>query len=102
MPMYDFKCEDCGKVTDLMCSHADIPNPVICEHCGSNKTLRQFGIAMIKSTYEQNGRKAVRINMDGKSTYRSQTRENYEKNGKTESVYTNGYKEHMKKKGVVV
>jgi putative FmdB family regulatory protein len=102
MPMYDFSCEACEKTTEIMCSHADIPKPVICEHCGSNKTFRQYGISMIKSSYDQNGREAVRVNFGGKSSYRSMTRENYERTGDNTSQYTKGYKEHMRKKGVVV
>lgn len=102
MPLYDFKCEACDKVTELLCSFADLPKEVPCEHCQSTNTYRMYGIAMIKSTYEQNGREAIRVNFGGKSSYRSMTREVYEKTGKNDSQYTKGYKEHMKKKGVVV
>jgi putative FmdB family regulatory protein len=102
MPMYEFKCEACEKSTDVLCSFADLPKVVPCEHCNSKKTYRVFGLSMIKSSYDQNGREATRINFGGKSTYRSKTREIYEKDGTNVSQYTKGYKEHMKKKGVVV
>ena len=85
-----------------MCSFADIPNPMKCEHCGGIKLNKVYGISMIKSTYEQNGRHATKVNFGGKSIYRSKTKENYEKTGDSTSQYTNGYKEHMKKKGVIV
>lgn len=102
MPIYDFKCEACEGETQIICSHADIPDPMICEHCQSPKTSRLYGLAMVRSTYDQNGRHAIKSNFGGKSTYISKTKDNYERNGDSTSQYTKGYKEHMKKKGTPV
>jgi putative FmdB family regulatory protein len=102
MPIYEFKCDSCEEITEIMCRHEELPKNMPCEHCKSEKTYRIYGLGMIKSTYDQNGREAIKINTDGKSTYRSKTREIYEKDGTNVSQYTKGYKEHMKKKGVLV
>ena len=102
MPLYEYMCDDCSKPTEVLCSHKDLPAVMVCEHCQSKNTYRVYGLGMIKSTYDQNGREATRINFNGKSTYRSKTREIYEKDGTNVSQYTKGYKEHMRKKGVVV
>ena len=97
MPMYSFNCPKCEEETTVWCSFENLPKKVACEHCLHPKCDRKYGFGMIRSYYEQNGRKAVAVNIGGKTVRRSMTRENYERTGKSESVYTKGYQEHLKK-----
>lgn len=37
MPIYEYKCEDCGKVTEILQKGFKQENKIICSHCGSSK-----------------------------------------------------------------
>jgi putative FmdB family regulatory protein len=41
MPIFEYKCTDCGRVTEVLVSSASVKNPA-CEHCGSPKTEKQL------------------------------------------------------------
>jgi len=43
MPLYEYKCEDCGHVTGVVCRMADVPLVAVCDGCGSDNTIRQYG-----------------------------------------------------------
>lgn len=43
MPLYEFKCEDCGHITPVVCRMADVPPVAVCAGCESNNTIRLFG-----------------------------------------------------------
>lgn len=40
MPIYEFRCSDCGKVTNHFTRKIDTEVRPNCEHCGSDKTAR--------------------------------------------------------------
>lgn len=60
MPIYEYKCSDCGKITNLFVRSvsSDIPD-VRCEHCGSQevaRTVSKFGIGKtVRSVIEEYG-----------------------------------------------
>lgn len=43
MPIYPYRCSDCGKVTDLLASIDTPDDPIECEHCHSWRTQRVIG-----------------------------------------------------------
>ncbi len=40
MPMYEYECEGCGKVTEALRPMRDADEPIACEHCGKKRTQR--------------------------------------------------------------
>jgi putative FmdB family regulatory protein len=44
MPIYEFRCSDCGKVTNYFTRKIDTEVQAPCEHCGSAKTSRMGSI----------------------------------------------------------
>ncbi|RPH35772.1 zinc ribbon domain-containing protein [bacterium] len=40
MPVYDYKCTDCGTVYDIFHKVREIPEDVICPSCSSRKHTR--------------------------------------------------------------
>lgn len=44
MPIYEYKCEPCGRVTEALRSMAAADEPLTCEHCGSAKTGRMHSV----------------------------------------------------------
>lgn len=40
MPIYEFRCEDCGRITSHFSRKADAGLSAPCEHCGSAETRR--------------------------------------------------------------
>lgn len=45
MPIYEFKCSDCGRLTSVFTRAVDSPITAACDHCGSKKlqkTLSKF------------------------------------------------------------
>jgi putative FmdB family regulatory protein len=50
MPMYEYRCEACGKLTDILVPRpgAD-PKDARCEHCGSTKLQRVVSTVAVRS-----------------------------------------------------
>lgn len=44
MPMYEYECADCGKVTETLRRLADADSPIACEHCGKTRTTRKHSV----------------------------------------------------------
>ena len=42
MPLYEYTCEECKGVTEVVCSMADAVLGAFCDHCGSDNTTRIF------------------------------------------------------------
>ena len=40
MPVYEYECQNCEKITEVIRSMRDADSPQRCEHCGSTKTKR--------------------------------------------------------------
>jgi putative FmdB family regulatory protein len=43
MPIYPYRCGDCGQLTDLFASIDSPADPIECEHCHSRRTQRVIG-----------------------------------------------------------
>ena len=41
MPIYEYKCDDCGKITELL-ENAGNKGERKCAHCGSTKLAKRF------------------------------------------------------------
>jgi putative FmdB family regulatory protein len=41
MPLFEYKCSDCGKVSEFL-EKADTKTVRICAHCGGGKLSKQF------------------------------------------------------------
>lgn len=54
MPIYDFECQECGRVSEIFRRDAEqVPR---CFHCGSDKLKRMFTVSyMIKSGVQAPG-----------------------------------------------
>lgn len=42
MPLYEFRCDDCGKLFEKLVSGAD--SPVACVNCKSSRVKKQFSV----------------------------------------------------------
>ena len=42
MPIYEFRCADCGRITNYFTRKIDTDTRAPCEHCGSAKTSRMM------------------------------------------------------------
>jgi len=42
MPIYEFRCADCGKITNYFTRKVDTATKVACEHCQSQDTSRMM------------------------------------------------------------
>jgi putative FmdB family regulatory protein len=51
MPIYEFRCADCNKVTNYFTRKVDLEITPACEHCGSKKTSRMM--SKFGRTYSQ-------------------------------------------------
>ncbi len=51
MPIYEYRCRDCNKLTSVFTRVADAKKAAPCEHCGSANTARAIsGFAYHRST----------------------------------------------------
>jgi putative FmdB family regulatory protein len=41
MPIYEYACEDCGRVSEVLRQMSEADKPQVCESCGSKRTHRQ-------------------------------------------------------------
>lgn len=48
MPLYEFRCEDCGKLFEKLVSQAD--TPVSCINCQSMQVKKQFSVFVTKGS----------------------------------------------------
>ncbi len=48
MPVYDFQCQDCGKVFEVFRRWKELPKKVRCPNCNSENTRKLFSIPYIK------------------------------------------------------
>ncbi len=42
MPIYEYKCKDCNKITELFLKSKDDKETPVCKHCGSKKLTKQI------------------------------------------------------------
>ena len=44
MPVYEYQCETCGKVTEALRRMQEADSPIPCEHCGAEQTHRTHSL----------------------------------------------------------
>ncbi|HEC79457.1 MAG TPA: zinc ribbon domain-containing protein [candidate division WOR-3 bacterium] len=42
MPIYEYKCKDCGKITEILFKSRDEKVELNCRHCGSKNLVKQI------------------------------------------------------------
>lgn len=42
MPIYEYKCEDCNKITEIFLKSKENKETPVCKHCGSKKLTKQI------------------------------------------------------------
>jgi putative FmdB family regulatory protein len=47
MPIYEYRCEECGTVTDFLQKSAFVSEKVTCESCGSENVVRLLSTANV-------------------------------------------------------
>lgn len=45
MPLYDYKCDDCGNEQEVSCKIAEMDDPKTCVKCGGKKMTRFIATA---------------------------------------------------------
>jgi len=44
MPIYEFQCKDCGKISEIVCSISGYNKTIMCSHCGSRNVEKIFSV----------------------------------------------------------
>jgi len=52
MPVYEYKCENCGKVTEVFQKGLEPESPIICSNCGSIKLTKLFSAPAVIRTVD--------------------------------------------------
>jgi putative FmdB family regulatory protein len=57
MPIYEYKCEECGKVTEVFLKSKNDKENIVCKYCGSNKLKKMVSApgAVIMGTSNPKG-----------------------------------------------
>jgi putative FmdB family regulatory protein len=50
MPLYEFKCKDCGLNFDKLVSLSEASKKQVCPHCGGKNTKKQLSVFAAKSS----------------------------------------------------
>jgi putative FmdB family regulatory protein len=50
MPIYEYRCQACGKRTSAFVRSMNAPVKAVCEHCGSKKLSRLFSRVAVRRT----------------------------------------------------
>ena len=56
MPIYDYKCQECGEVSEIFLNSVDGSQPICCPACGSEemqKLISAFLMPVLKLIYLQ-------------------------------------------------
>ena len=57
MPIYEYKCLECGKISEYFIS-ANLKEKVVCKHCGSENVKKVFSpVTVLNSEASTNRRK---------------------------------------------
>jgi putative FmdB family regulatory protein len=47
MPLYDFRCDDCGEAFEVSASFAELEKRSVCPTCGGRHTSRVYGAVLL-------------------------------------------------------
>jgi putative FmdB family regulatory protein len=47
MPIYDFRCDDCGETFEVMASFDSLAEKSVCPACGGRRASRVFGAVQL-------------------------------------------------------
>jgi putative FmdB family regulatory protein len=47
MPIYEYRCEECGAVTEFLQRKVGVAEKVTCEKCGSGKVTKLLSVANV-------------------------------------------------------
>lgn len=47
MPIYEYKCRECGEVSEVLTGMGARDEPALCKHCGSNHVERILSASFI-------------------------------------------------------
>ena len=65
MPIYEFKCQDCGRLTSVFIRSVGAPNEATCQHCSSSRlgrTVSRFAYHKSEQTIlEEHGSEPKRL-----------------------------------------
>lgn len=53
MPIYEYRCVDCGRMGEVLHRTAGEPKQHVCEHCGSRQTTRRISQFATPKTEQQ-------------------------------------------------
>jgi putative FmdB family regulatory protein len=58
MPIYEYRCENCGKITEVLQKRMDLEEQLKCFNCGSKQLKKMISVpaVMIKQKSSSNGR----------------------------------------------
>ncbi len=49
MPIYEYRCQDCGRIFEALRSMREADAAILCEHCSSAKTARILSACFSRS-----------------------------------------------------
>ncbi len=55
MPVYEYKCLECGKHFDALRKMDDMDLKILCPDCGSDETKRQLSVFGVGSSQKSSG-----------------------------------------------
>ena len=53
MPIYEYQCSDCGKVSEILMGICDESDALQCKHCGSTEINKKLTAATIATHYSR-------------------------------------------------
>lgn len=53
MPIYDYRCSDCGKVSEIMVGVSGHSETIQCKHCSSTSVSKMPAMASIATHYSR-------------------------------------------------
>jgi len=57
MPLYEFRCKHCGRISEFLSKMGDFGENLVCPHCGSKSLDKQMSVtALISSDGPKEGR----------------------------------------------
>ncbi|MBN1636541.1 MAG: zinc ribbon domain-containing protein [Deltaproteobacteria bacterium] len=49
MPLYEFRCEQCGSISEFLAKMGETGDGLICPHCGSSSLVKKMSVAALPS-----------------------------------------------------